>query len=279
MNPFDPKEDQYFLQADANALGGYLEAPVAKLIPTLAPVSLPPVGGFAMARSEAFNFDEIVSCSSAHTRVSGQACCKDGSASILVTAVIEDLNILEVVRADRIVTQLSITISPERSTIGVSFTGTAFEGLRLAGHPCRPIINAQLQRPPDNTGAGGRVSWEQLRDVGRAQGKTLSGAFKDRGEEAIRWLESRYYSMTAEPVDDSLRYANLSLIDHLEVSGGCRSYGHIAEIPEFGRIIFGEVLASPHSVTVVGIRADLGCCPYRARMMVVMGGGGGQHDN
>ncbi len=71
------------------------------------------MGGFAVARSEAFSADEIISCSSAYTRVSGQECCADGSASILVTAVIEDLNILEVVRAERIVTQLSITLSEQ----------------------------------------------------------------------------------------------------------------------------------------------------------------------
>src|SRR5580692_10091865 len=119
----------YSVRADASALGGYLETPVAKLISTLAPVSLPPVGGFAMARSEAFTLDQIVSCSSAYTRVTGQECCEDGSCAILVTAVIEDLNILEVVRADRIVTQLSIAIPADDGAIGMSFAGTAFEAL------------------------------------------------------------------------------------------------------------------------------------------------------
>jgi hypothetical protein len=279
MISYDPKEQQYFLQGDANALGGYLEAPVAKLIPTLAPVSLPPVGGFAMSRSEAFNFDDIVSCSSAYTRVTGKACDKDGAASILVTAVVEDLNILEVVRADRIVTQLSITIQPKSSEIEIALTGTVFEELRLAGHPCRPIMNKRLQQPPDNQGAGGRLTWDQVRDVGRAQGKTLLGAFKDRGEEAIQWLNSRYQSITADPPVEGGRYANLSVVDRLEVAGGCRSYGHIVEIPEFGRIIFGEVLASPDTVTLVGIRADLGCCPVRGKFTCMMVSGGGESDN
>jgi hypothetical protein len=278
MISFDPKKE-YFLQADANALGGYLEAPFAKLLPTLAPVSLPPVGGFAMARSEAFNFDEIVSFSSAYTRVTGQDCCKDGSASILVTAVIEDLNILEVVRADRIVAQLSITIPAGSSEIEVAVTGTVFEELRLAGHPCRPIMNPRLQQPHDNQGAGGRLTWEQVRDIGQAQGKALLGAFKDRGEDANRWLGTRYQEMTMEPPTEGRRYAVLSLVDRLEVSGGCRSYGHIVEIPEFGRIVFGEVLASPENVTLVGIRAELGCCPFRGRFVCLLAGGGGTYDN
>jgi hypothetical protein len=105
----------YSFRADANALGGFLEKPFEKNIPTLAPVSLPAVGGFAMARSEAFTLDEIVTCSSAYTRVSGRENAKDGSVSILVTAVVEGLNLLEVVTARRIVAQVSIWVRGAKS--------------------------------------------------------------------------------------------------------------------------------------------------------------------
>jgi hypothetical protein len=40
----------YSFRADANALGGFLLEPFQTNVPTLAPVSLPAVGGFAMAR-------------------------------------------------------------------------------------------------------------------------------------------------------------------------------------------------------------------------------------
>jgi hypothetical protein len=89
----------YSFRADANALGGFLEAP-PKIVHTLVPVSLPAVGGFATARSEGFNLDEIVSCSSAYTRVSGSEHRADGSISMLATAVVEGLNLLEVVTAE-----------------------------------------------------------------------------------------------------------------------------------------------------------------------------------
>src|ERR1700716_2355284 len=121
----------YSFRADANALGGYLQEPFEKNIPTLAPVSLPAVGGFAMARSEAFTLDEIVSCSSAYTRVSGRQHA-DGSASILVTAVVEGLSLLEVVTARRVVAQVSILV-PENGPQQISLIGSRFEGLQLAG--------------------------------------------------------------------------------------------------------------------------------------------------
>jgi hypothetical protein len=269
----------FSLRADANALGGYLEAPVAQTLRTVAPVALPAVGGFAMARSEAFTADEIVSCSSAYTRVLGQECCPDGSASILVTAVIEDLNILEVVRADRIVTQLSITLSHEAPAIGFCVSGTVFEGLRIAGHACRPTLNKDLQRPHDDKAAGGRLSWEQVRQAGRVQGESLLSGFKDGSEEAHRWVVSRHHRMTTEPAAGGGSYALASLVDHLEVAGGCRSYGHIVEIPGFGQILLGELLVSCDAVQLIGIRAQLGCCPVRGKITVDAVGGGGTGDN
>jgi hypothetical protein len=137
----------YSFRVDANALGGFLEEPFHKIIPTLAPVSLPPVGGFATARSEAFNLDEIVSCSSAYSRVSGTEHHADGSISILTTAVVEDLNLLEVVTAERVVAQVSISIPAGSSEFQISLTGSRFEGLRLAGRPCQPIFIGGLILP------------------------------------------------------------------------------------------------------------------------------------
>jgi hypothetical protein len=269
----------YLLRADANALGGFLEAPVARVLPTLAPVSLPPVGGFAMARSEAFTLDGIISCSSAQTRVSGQECCEDGSTSILITAVVEDLNILEVVKADRIVTQLSITLSDAPAALAFCVTGTAFEGLRLAGHGCRLILNEELQRPRDSKVAGGKLTLDQARQAGRLQGESLLGGFKDGSEDAHRWAVSRHRRMTAAAPASGAGNALASLVDRVEVAGGCRSHGHIVEIPGFGQILLGELLVSCDAVQLIGIRAELGCCPVRGRFTVDAVGGGGTGDN
>jgi hypothetical protein len=37
------------------------------------------------------------------------------------------------------------------------------------------------------------------------------------------------------------------------------SLGHFVEIPDFGRIFLGEVIASPTTVRLTMIRAELGC--------------------
>jgi hypothetical protein len=126
------QERFYSFRADANALGGFLKEPFEKTIPTLAPVSLPAVGGFATARSGAFNLDEVVSCSSAYSLVTGRESKSEDAISTLATAVVEDLNILEVVTAKRIVAQIAVTI-PKKGERRISLAGSRIEGLRLAG--------------------------------------------------------------------------------------------------------------------------------------------------
>jgi len=267
----------YSFRADANALGGYLEEPFEKVIPTLAPVSLPPVGGFAMARSEAFTFDEIVTCSSAYTRVSGQEHARDGSISLLVTAVVEDLNLLEVVRAERIVAQLSLSVSRDNGPLQVSVAGSGFEGLRLAGHTCHPKLNALLQLTRRDPEARVQAfTGSDVQQVGRTQAAALIQGFKNRQDaSAEKWAEKRYAWMT-----DPQRGTGgglCSLIDGVEVAAATESCGHIVEIPGFGRIILGELLVTRDSAQLIGIRAELGC-PVQGQIGITAVGGGGSGD-
>jgi hypothetical protein len=227
----------YSFRVDASALGGYLEQPFEKNIRTVAPVSLPPVGGFAMARSEAFTLNEIVRCSSAYTRVSGREL--DGSISILVTAVVEDLNLLEVVTARRVVSQLSISI-PEGGPRQISLVGSRFEGLRVAGTEDFPDIQ--------------RIGCEY---VGGLTQSTEGGDDANAGEPGAKsgaWVKGRGWRSMIE---------------------GCEA--HTVLIPGFGRITLGQLLVTPDSVQLVAIRADLGC-PVKGGVTISAGGGGGTHD-
>ena len=272
-----PKKSYYF-RADANALGGFLEKPFEKIIPTLAPVSLPAVGGFATARSEAFTLDEIVGCSSAYTRVSGRENPKDeakdqaeeGSVSILVTAVVEDLNILEVVTARRIVAQVSIWVpgpdSQERPKF--SLLGSRFEGLKLAGHDRRPKPypqqqpdQQQQQPPPPQSGEGGRadpLTWPDVQRIRLARAG-------EPAKKNHRWVTS---DLSSEKGDDKF----CLLVDGFEDTGPCK-----VKIPGFGLITLGELLITPDSVRLVALRADLGCPVTGGASVAAVGGGGGHN--
>jgi hypothetical protein len=265
------KQSQYSLRADGNALGGYLKGPVEKTLPALAPVSLPPVGGFAVARSGAFTAEEIVSCSSAYSHVSGQA-HPDGSGSILITTVVEGLDILEVVTAERVVVQLALSLpNKPGQCIGISTAGTAFEGLRLGGLPCRPRLNPDLL---PLVRASGLVTCDDARLVGDTQVADVLSSHADRQQGyAYQWALRRQ-QMAAASQSTARKLARCSLIDSLELPGG--RAGCVVEIPEFGVITLAELLISPDSVQLIGVRADLGC-PVTGRITSNAVGGGGEY--
>jgi len=269
----------YSLRADANALGGFLEKPFAKTIPTLAPVSLPAVGGFATARSGALNLDEIVSCSSAYTLVTGRE-ESDGTILTLCTAVIEDLNILEVVTAKRIVAQITATIPKDETRRRISFAGSRFEGLRLAGRDCTPKMNSELHRLEADNAEELPLTWENITSAGRSQADRLTAWYKGRNQDTDKWARDRYSGMmksaSARKEDASVL---CSLVDGFDDAPELEARnGHIVAIPGFGRIILGEVFVSRESVQLVSIRAELGC-PVMGRVTgpaPATSGGGGQ---
>jgi hypothetical protein len=279
MQTFEPRKFHSF-RADAHALGGFLKEPFEKAIATLAPVSLPAVGGFATARSGAFNLDEVVSCSSAYTLVTGRESRNEDAFSTLATAVIEDLNILEVVTAKRIVAQIALTI-PKRGGRRISLAGSRIEGLRLAGRDRVPTLNAALsQAEGANHGHELPLTWENFRRTGHSQADTLVGGYAGRGGGASEWANSRFGWMTtafAPPVKEGDPVL-CSLVDGFEDSGPAGSAGHIVEIPGFGRIILMELSVSRDSVQLVSVRAELGC-PVQGVVSgptpSVSGGGGG----
>jgi len=126
----------HYFHADACAFGGYFERPIERTIVPQAPMSLSPAGGYGSARSENFRLEGLVSYKSASTQVSGHLSKKDGGGWVtLVTSVVEGLNVLDVVTADR----LSAQISTEHPLVGdspkVTFLGTSFENLKIAGCP------------------------------------------------------------------------------------------------------------------------------------------------
>jgi hypothetical protein len=273
MQSYQPRKF-YSLRADANALGGFLEEPFQKIIPTLAPVSLPPVGGVATARSEAFNLDEIVSCSSASTRVSGREENADGSISILVAATIEGLNLLEVVTAERIVAQVSISLSSDNRPLRFSLAGCCFEGLRLAGHDRRPKLNPLLQRATGDDSHELPLTWQHVQQIGQGQAARVISGFQ--GRQGAEWATTRHGWMSG-PHRREEGPALCSLVDGFE-GVGLGEGGHIVEIPGFGRVIVGELVVSRNSVQLAAVRVDLGC-PVKGKIGVNAVGGGGGTEN
>jgi hypothetical protein len=89
-----------------------------------------------------FRLENIISYSAAHTQVSGHRSNKNPKAFVtLATSFVENLNVLNVVTADRVVGQISTTHLPDDYSPQVTFLGTHFENLRIARHKAEPLLN------------------------------------------------------------------------------------------------------------------------------------------
>jgi len=240
----------HYFHAEANSFGGFIEQPIKQQVPAQASASLPAVGGHVTNRTEAFTFQGIVSCSGAYTRVSGRHLETDGTPSTLVTSVVEGLNLLEIVTADRVVAQVSIE-HPAGGDPVVTFTGSRFEGLKIGGQDASLTLNSGLL----DGGAGtSPVTWSLFQKTGRQQAAKLVKSAQSGGA-AYQWVVDRYSWIAPAKAPGSIL---CSLVDGVGSAVPGKSFGHVMDIPSFGKVIFGEVFAFPASVHLSMIRAELG---------------------
>ncbi|MFZ0515644.1 MAG: hypothetical protein WBG23_04760 [Acidobacteriaceae bacterium] len=251
----------FYYHADASSLGGFVEEPFEAIIPATSSISLPAVGGYATSRTEALNFNEIVSCRSAYTRVSGRAIAEDGPWSTQVTSVIEGLNILEIVTAERVVAQISVEHPREGNAANISLAGTHFENLRIGGEEVCPRLNSRLM----GTGAGAdnstsRIMWPALLETGHGQAREIVRSVTENADRSdYEWALQRYGWMEQKREQPKDGCILCSLVDGVEGTVPGKTIGHFVEIPDFGRIFLAEIMAFPHSIQLTMVRAELGC--------------------
>jgi hypothetical protein len=244
----------HYFHAEANSLGGFVDKPIQKVVPPQASASLPSVGGHVTHSTPAFSFEGVVSCTSSYSRVSGRHLEKDGSPCTLVTSVVEGLNILEVVTADKIVAQISVEHPADGGPAVVSFTGSRFEGLKIGGRDLTLTLNSGLLE--GGSGAD-PVAWPLFQKTGGQQAARLVKSAQNSGS-AYQWVVDRYGWIVPTRKPTAPGYILCSLLDGVDAAVPGKSFGHILDIPNFGKLIFGEVLAFPSSVHLSMIRAELG---------------------
>jgi len=150
----------HYFHAEAHALSGKLDRPFeeeikkqafVKLATELAGLSEQEKAQRSYFSQHAKNFrlEGIISYVTAHTQVSGHESKKHPGASVtLATSVVEGLNVLNVVTADRVVAQISTTHFPDEHAPLVTFLGTHFENLRIFRHKVFPKLNLRLCGDP-----------------------------------------------------------------------------------------------------------------------------------
>jgi hypothetical protein len=256
-------ERKHTYHAEADVLSAKLERPLQAEVRPQAYVKLPEHGGYFSERAENFRLESVISFRSAYTQVAGNRSEKEGRGWVtLATAVVEGLNVLDVVTADRLVAQFST----EHPLVGyvprVTFLWTRFEGLKIGGVEIKPKIDLDFCAPTN----GGQLYLEdtRFRDKVEEQNKKMasapeglrrnSGKMPDPSELHDQWDA---YTKGKGPRPSAA--VDCSIVTSLGDTGPWKSAGNALEVPDFGRVFFGELRVECDSFNFAMIRLDMGC--------------------
>lgn len=227
--------------AEATVLTGDLHHPLVQEIKPQSNVKLAQRGGYLSEHSEPYRLEGVISFQKAYTQVAGNPDPKEGHGwSTLSTSVIEGLNVLEVVTADRVIGQIAADYPLEGYVPSVHFLGTRFENLRIAGHPVNVDIHPDPyfmgEKPPND---GPYTRHPGFMDRMKEQFDRIRNADKVPAE-----IAERYNGVSSGSGDNET--IECSLVS--SVAGGypgC-SWGHVIHVPGFGKIHLA-VLKVEHS--------------------------------
>jgi hypothetical protein len=217
--------------AEGHAVSGTFHRPIPHVIEAQASASLPSIGGLAQARVENFRAMHLLSFKSAHTHISGSK-QEDDVVTTCATTVVEGLDILGVIRADRVVARVSAEHDPrkpENKEGHILAFGSEFVNLRVAGQKVEIKLRHDLFLNCETFG--------KLRDKLKAD-RTAGHESDIYGELAL-----------------------CSVVEDIELqnSAGIEKIGrHVLKVAHLGTISFGEVFATPGSRTLTMARMHLG---------------------
>jgi hypothetical protein len=260
----DPPKRYHDYNAEAEALSGDLTLPLIQEVKPPTYVKLNERGGYVSQHVENYRLGGVVSFRSAYTQVGGNPDPKtDHGWNTLTTAVIEDLNVLDIVTADRIVCQISTDHPPIGYVPTVTFLGTRFENLRIAGHELKMSLNLDMLGPKPKKDAG-YLSDREFQKRVTAQREGVKGLKDLPAEIAAHYNQAP--SSAGKP--GSIK---CSLVNKVEGGYPGRSFGHVIDVPNFGKIYlailnveesdFGTPTGAPRAttITLTMIKMMMGC--------------------
>ncbi len=129
--------ERFFYRGNAFAIGGYMNRPYKEIIETQASSVLPNIGGGAQAEVSDYRYRDLISFSSARSKVLGNVDERDGERiyNTLSTVTVENLNVADVVTADRVVARMVSERHEGQAELPMLPIGSYFSNLKIAGVP------------------------------------------------------------------------------------------------------------------------------------------------
>jgi hypothetical protein len=248
--PHEQDEQDYFYQAQSVASTGHLTLPVQKTMELQASVALPMDGGVGHSKSGPFSFEGVYRFEFAHSQVSGKSSHHKKSFNTLAQTVIEDLNIHEMVTADRVVSRVAVHHGHGERDSYITPLGSTIENLRIGGYRIEPVLVADWFSE--------HGTWESF--------------CQHHGELA----EHQTFSTKTEEGEERPRLFHCTMVkDWGRLPQGIVPHRHGLWVPEFGMVYIGEIFISRGSRRVRMVRTKFGCGTEGGSGSGMSGGGGG----
>jgi hypothetical protein len=263
-------ERQFHFHADASPVGGHITHPFEQIITTEASSSLAQAGGLVTGVHESYRLDPIVSAQKAYSHISGAKNHQTGNWTTLTTSVVEFLNVLEVVTADRIVARLAVEHPKVGYTPRVSFVGSQFINLRVNGH----VVHPKIDHSAFNAEHGTFPKHPHIKDEKFLKKVTEHSRKITEAKDAPEWLKARHSWVGIPEEREKRGHVLCSLVEDIEGVKDAKSHGHVIIVPEFGQLFLGEVSLDHGSFRLTMMRMELGC-PARGNLSMASTGSNG----
>jgi len=272
MSKCSRHHSQHFFHASAYGLTGELERPTRHSIPTQAATVLGSGGGRGYQRVENFSFDGTVSFKVAFAEVGGSFDECHNRHTSYATAVIEGLNILDMVTADRIVSRMAIyspVVGDKEGEPTFSITGSHFDNLKVAGHKIDVKLATHIFHEHDTYSKLSKAHAAKKTDDWLLGSKLRKLKKKDLEE-----LEDTYHALggMAEMVSEWNETGNspsnqgsyvFSPANHLELEKHTgsdtelRGFGSFIFVPKFGIVRLPELVVHKNCRILTMLRVQM----------------------
>jgi hypothetical protein len=280
QEPREALELDAYYNAKAYILEADLRQPVASDIKPQALVELPRDGKYTFKEVGPFRLAGVLSYRYGYTQVAGHPSSKGHGLNTLATSVVEDINVLDVVTADRVVGQISTDYpgngKDEVQVPRVTFLGTRFVNLRIGGH------KVDIDQDIHILGPKPRNDRSYFEDAGSLTRMTRQFAHIRKMKKLPDWAAGEFArDKNATQRED---VAQMSLVNSVNGAPGA-TFGHVIDVPHFGRIYLGELTIDRkledgsddyylYTFKLRMIRLDMGCIGSGSSTIVAMDANG-----
>ncbi len=262
---------QYSYHAHAYGFAGQLERPFRHIIPTQATAALGTTGGQGRHRVEGFRHAGIISFDSAYVEVGGSYDECHNQHTSFSSAIIEKLNILDVVTADRVVSRIAVysgDMDDKNSENTYNITGSHFDNLKIAGHKIDVKLATQVFHENNS-----HSKLAKKHKAGELDDWLLAGKLRHLKSADLAKLEKEYHALegmagivnawnkpSSSRAIDQIPFSPLNHLDIKSCAGQdteLRGFGSIICIPKFGVVRLAELTFHHHHCSLTMLRVDM----------------------